>query len=484
MPIDASSFQLVPNAQPLSNALGGLIQQQIAERLGQKAMGTGAEADQAYADLAVKDPRAAAAIGDILQNRQQRALLDQQRQQQLAQQKGELSYRVARGFQTANDKAGYLQSAAQSLAQAGHTDLAQHVAQDAQDYANSPALIESQYNQGFGALNALYGDPTQKIQQSKVGELIAERNKLAADDPNRKVYDAAIAKESQTSNADNFKVVGKRLVDTSSGKPIDVTPQSAISGNSPDNADLDAEDLKFMAQQYLAGDTSVLQNLGRGVQGSRNVVLLRKAIRSQAEGLGMNPKEVAQAMAEFQGSKAAQRALGPRSAQSDLAVTEFQKVLPLALAASDAVPRTNWVPVNKALEFYRTQTGSPEQRKFGAALNTVVNVYSRAVSPTGQPTVSDKEHARDILSTADSPEAFRQVTDLLMKEAQAARSAPAEVKRDLREQATGRPAPGEGAPTTPAALPPTNAQGWTLHIDKQGNRAYVSPDGKQYQEVR
>lgn len=34
-----------------------------------------------------------------------------------------------------------------------------------------------------------------------------------------------------------------------------------------------------------------------------------------------------------------------------------------------------------------------------------------------------------------------------------------------------------------SALPPQNEQGWTLHEDPEGNRAYVSPDGKQFKEV-
>jgi hypothetical protein len=35
-----------------------------------------------------------------------------------------------------------------------------------------------------------------------------------------------------------------------------------------------------------------------------------------------------------------------------------------------------------------------------------------------------------------------------------------------------------------AALAPQNAKGWTLHTDAKGNKAYVSPDGKQYEEVK
>lgn len=36
----------------------------------------------------------------------------------------------------------------------------------------------------------------------------------------------------------------------------------------------------------------------------------------------------------------------------------------------------------------------------------------------------------------------------------------------------------------PANLPESNSKGWALHVDAKGNRAYVSPDGKQYEEVK
>lgn len=40
-------------------------------------------------------------------------------------------------------------------------------------------------------------------------------------------------------------------------------------------------------------------------------------------------------------------------------------------------------------------------------------------------------------------------------------------------------------PSKPAAaLPPRNAKGWALQEDAKGNRAYVSPDGRQFEEVR
>jgi len=37
---------------------------------------------------------------------------------------------------------------------------------------------------------------------------------------------------------------------------------------------------------------------------------------------------------------------------------------------------------------------------------------------------------------------------------------------------------------TSASTPGQNAKGWKLHVDSAGNKAYVSPDGKQYEEVK
>lgn len=39
------------------------------------------------------------------------------------------------------------------------------------------------------------------------------------------------------------------------------------------------------------------------------------------------------------------------------------------------------------------------------------------------------------------------------------------------------------APGAAAQVPATNSKGWTLHVDAKGNKAYVSPNGKDYEEV-
>ncbi|MFT4068919.1 hypothetical protein [Paraburkholderia sp.] len=218
------------------------------------------------------------------------------------------------------------------------------------------------------------------------------------------------------------------------------------------NAALDPDDLKFMAQQYLAGDRTVLQNLGRGAQGSKNLVALRNEVRKQAEAQGMTGKDLAASVAEFEGIKSGERALGTRTAQAGMAVNEASQFADIAQQASEQVPRSQFVPANKALQAYETNTGDPKIVAFGAATNSLINAYARAVSPSGTPTVSDKEHARDMLNTAQTPEQYASVVSMMKREMAAAQASPGQVRSEFREAVTrgkpmaNPPPPGGGLP--------------------------------------
>lgn len=198
------------------------------------------------------------------------------------------------------------------------------------------------------------------------------------------------------------------------------------------------ETLTFMAKQYLRGDTSVMQNIGRGRQGAKNIGLFREEIRRVAEAEGISPEEVAARNAEFFGVKAGERALGTRTAQVGMAVAEAQNMVPLALQASEAADRTGVKSLNDALQAVQKGTASPELRKFVAANNSLVNVYARAISPSGVPTISDKDHAREVLSTAFSKKDYRAGVEQLMAEMNAAQQSPEVVRKEFRETVTGK----------------------------------------------
>lgn len=194
---------------------------------------------------------------------------------------------------------------------------------------------------------------------------------------------------------------------------------------------LDEDTAKEMAQQYLAGDKSVMQNLGRGRQGAENIVRLRKAIQSEMKATGMGGADVARKMAEFEGLKSTERTLGTRTANADMAVTEAKNLAPLALQASQGFDRSNFVPLADAETAVAKNTGSPQLKRFVTATNSLINAYARGIAPTGVGTVSDKDHAREVLSTRDGPRAYAAGVDQLMKELDAAQRSPGRVKEDV-----------------------------------------------------
>lgn len=209
---------------------------------------------------------------------------------------------------------------------------------------------------------------------------------------------------------------------------------------------LSPETQRKMAEQYLSGDKSVMQNLGRGAQGAANVVALRETIAQVAEGRGLSGADIAAKQSEFMGMNAAQRALGTRQANFGLAKSEAYEMADLVTETSEAVSRTQFMPINKALNAYNTNTGGTEIREFGAALNSFINAYARAISPVGTPTVSDKDHARAMLSTADSHEQVLAIMGQLKKEMEAAGRAPGIVKKEIREGFTKDNAGGSAKP--------------------------------------
>lgn len=223
--------------------------------------------------------------------------------------------------------------------------------------------------------------------------------------------------------------------------------RQSIAMGSGDDAKFSPEDLKFLAEQARAGDTSVYQNLGRGAQGAKNIIALRREVMRQEREAGGTGADIAAANAGFQGEKAAARTGATRAANIGMAVAEAQKTFPLVREASAALPRTEFPGVNRALQAAQTGTGDPRVVALGTALNTSVNAYARAISPTGVPTVSDKEHARELLSTASTPDQLNAVLTMMEKEMTAARQAPTEVQAQQKARISGR---GEGAPAVGA----------------------------------
>ena len=208
--------------------------------------------------------------------------------------------------------------------------------------------------------------------------------------------------------------------------------------------------LNLAVDQYMAGDSTAAQGYARNAQ-MKAAFMNRLAQRAKAK--GMSGGDIAQKTAEFQGMKAGQRTLGTRTANVEMAVTEAQNVMPIAVEASEKVNRTQYPTLNAVLIAAEKGTGDENVVRLAAATNSLVNIYARAISPSGSPTVSDKDHAREILSTAYSKGQFRAATDIMSQELAAARKSPGQVKESMR---------GEGGDLKSKV----EASGWTYEPDK------------------
>jgi hypothetical protein len=223
-----------------------------------------------------------------------------------------------------------------------------------------------------------------------------------------------------------------------------------------EDAVMDPLAIRMTAQQYLAGDTSALQNFGRGAQGAKNLNAVRLEISRLANAQGLNGADIAAKVAEFGGIKAGQRTAGTRSANIEIAANEAAQLAPLAIAASRNVARSGFLPFGKAQIMFDSNTNDPNLRQFAMANTALANAYGQVMSRGGVASVSDKEHAKELLSTAFDQRSYEAAVQQLQAEIRAAQKAPREVRKDLSGEVSGR----GNAHAAPAA--PGSNNGWSI----------------------
>lgn len=139
------------------------------------------------------------------------------------------------------------------------------------------------------------------------------------------------------------------------------------------------------------------------------------------------------AQAEFEGQKAAERTAAQRLTSISIATQDAANLLGPMEKASDLVPRGQFPKVNEFKQFLAKESGDPNIRQFQASVTSFISAYTRALSPTGVPTDNARDRAFSLLSTADSPAAFKAVVKQLQTEMDAVLRAPVQVLVRLRQ---------------------------------------------------
>jgi hypothetical protein len=254
---------------------------------------------------------------------------------------------------------------------------------------------------------------------------------------------------------------------------------------------MDDDTLDFLAERALRGDRTALQNMGRGAQGAANLVAVNQRIARKAKEQGLTGGDLASINADYQGQVAGLRTSGTISARIENAAAEAAELAPLALAASEKVARSGLLPFGRAEMMFNKNTNSPEMNEFATANIGLATAYAGAMARGGKSTVADMEHARELLATAKSHEAYKAIVGQIKLEIQAAQRAPQRVRTHLRTEISGRGgdhgAPEGGKPANKVTplnevpkKPPAVGTVDAGHRFKGGNPA----DPKNWEKVR
>jgi hypothetical protein len=280
-----------------------------------------------------------------------------------------------------------------------------------------------------------------------------EANPLAKTDPTQPKYrplsggpnDPSTVQTLAAAKAKIPRIVapGEAVVDMGTGTETYKNAGSTDAGIPDDTADM-------LAGRILAGEKGIKTGYGRGAQGAANLAKIDAAVARKMKDQGLTPADVTQRGIDLVGDTSRERTAATQEARMSAAGIEAQGAIKLGREASELVPRTGWVPVNKAIQAYQSNTSDPNLKRFGAANLTIINTYARAINPNGVGTVADKEHASEMLRTADGPEAYKAVLEQLDKEIEMAHKSPIAArqgfKAERRSRMEGGAAPAASAP--------------------------------------
>lgn len=152
------------------------------------------------------------------------------------------------------------------------------------------------------------------------------------------------------------------------------------------------------------------------------------------------------------GAAAGARTAGTTKANIGIASDEANRMIGVLRDIIPTVNLTDYPSINAVQNAVSKGTGGVEVVKLNTAINSLINSYARAINPRGQPTVSDKNHAREVINNAMSKGQLAGTLEVMQQEMQAALGA-ASAAPGARGKAGGEtPAAG-----TPDGMPSADA---------------------------
>lgn len=224
-----------------------------------------------------------------------------------------------------------------------------------------------------------------------------------------------------TLNAPKVMAPGASLVRPNTGETIHTAGSTLTDGAA-----------EVAGRRLADGDAGALAGWGRGAQGAENIARINnKAVELLTTERGMSPSEAAahisrvtqEYKARGVGASTEARVGAGREANLAIILKAAEAAVPAAIEASEALPRSNFVPLNRLVQAGQVMTSDPALKRFGMANLQLAEHWARAMNPTGVMRESDRDYALKFLGTADSKETYRAAVDQLMKQIQVEKKA-------------------------------------------------------------
>lgn len=137
---------------------------------------------------------------------------------------------------------------------------------------------------------------------------------------------------------------------------------------------------------------------------------------------------------EYAGRTAGERTLGNTSARIGLGRAELENLIPQALQASAALPRTQYPTANAVLQAYQSGTGDPRVRDLALALQGVKSAYAQVLTRGGAPTEGARAQTDELFNTRDPQAVLETAMARIRTEGAAVGAAPAIVRAQLENR--------------------------------------------------
>lgn len=184
---------------------------------------------------------------------------------------------------------------------------------------------------------------------------------------------------------------------------------------------------------------------------------------------------------DFNGAKRSTAQIATAAAVTDAAARQLEKNFAAMEPLVAKMGATGIPTMDRAFAQLRqnwSSGGDKDTAAFLTYLRAVAGEYAKIKSGgigAAAPAEGEMKDALSVMQNAFSIGGYEGIKEALLTEAENKRASYQEGLQGAAARSTA---------ATPAAVPSTNSKGWVLHTDKNGNRAYVSPDGKSYEEVK